>query len=121
MEFRDRLYELRKQKGMSQEELAGALDVTRQTVSKWEAGDSTPDMEKLTALGELFDVSLDQLVLGKVPVTTKLDELGAKVLTQENSRKAKKGLKIAGLIAAIVLAVDVISMVIYFLMFGFPA
>lgn len=38
MEFGNRLYELRKQKGLSQEELANWLDVTRQTVSKWEAG-----------------------------------------------------------------------------------
>lgn len=41
MEFGNRLYELRKQKGLSQEELASRLDVTRQTVSKWELGDST--------------------------------------------------------------------------------
>ena len=47
MEFGNRLYELRKQKGLSQEELANRLDVTRQTISKWELGDSTPDMDKL--------------------------------------------------------------------------
>ena len=40
--------------------------MTRQTVSKWELGDSTPDMDKLVALGELFEISLDELVLGKV-------------------------------------------------------
>ena len=49
MEFGNRLYELRKQKGLSQEELANRLDVTRQTVSKWELGDSTPDMDKREA------------------------------------------------------------------------
>ena len=99
MEFGNRLYELRKQKGLSQEELANRLDVTRQTVSKWELGDSTPDMDKLVALGELFEISMDELVLGKVPVTTKLDEWGAKVMTTENKQKAKKGLKIVGIIA----------------------
>ena len=78
MELGNRLYELRKQKGLSQEELANRLDVIRQTVSKWELGDSTPDLHKLVLLGELFEISLDELVLGKVPVTTKLDELGAK-------------------------------------------
>ncbi|MBQ2948933.1 MAG: helix-turn-helix transcriptional regulator, partial [Clostridia bacterium] len=41
-------------------ELASRLDVTRQTVSKWELGDSTPDMDKLVALGELFEISLDE-------------------------------------------------------------
>ena len=120
MEFGNRLYELRKQKGMSQEELANRLDVTRQTVSKWEVGDSAPDLEKLTALGELFEISLDELVLGKVPVTTKLDELGAKVMTTENKQKARKGLKAAGILAGTILAVDAVSMIVYFLIWGFP-
>ena len=120
MEFGNRLYELRKQKGLSQEELANRLDVTRQTVSKWELGDSTPDMDKLVALGELFEISLDEMVLGKVPVTTKLDELGTKVMTTENKQKAKKGLKIVGIIAGAVLAIDAVSMVVYFLIWGFP-
>lgn len=120
MEFGSRLYELRKQKGMSQEELANQLDVTRQTVSKWEVGDSTPDMEKLIALGELFELSLDELVLGKVPAATKLEKLGGKLMTTENKQKARKGLKLLGIIAAAVLAVDALSMVVYFLIWGFP-
>ena len=120
MEFGNRLYELRKQKGLSQEELANHLCVTRQTVSKWELGDSTPDMDKLIALSELFDLSLDELVLGKIPVTTKLDELGAKIMTKENKQKAKKGLKLFGIIAAAVLAVDALSMLLYFLIWGIP-
>ena len=44
MEFSNRLYELRKKRGLSQEEAANKLNVTRQTFSKWENGDSTPDM-----------------------------------------------------------------------------
>lgn len=120
MEFGNRLYELRKQKGLSQEELANRLDVARQTISKWELGDSTPDMDKLVQLGELFEISLDELVLGKVPVTSKLDELGAKVMTTENKQKAKKGLKIVGIIAGAVLAIDAISMIVAYLFYGFP-
>ena len=120
MEFGNKLYELRKEKGLSQEELANHLYVTRQTVSKWELGDSTPDMDKLIMLAELFEVSLDELVLNKVPVTTKLDELGAKIMTKENKQKAKKGLKIFGIIAGAVLAIDVISMLVYFLCWGIP-
>ena len=80
MEFGNKLYELRKEKGLSQEELANHLEVTRQTVSKWELGDSTPDLDKLVLLAELFEISLDELVLDKVSVTTKLDDLGAKVI-----------------------------------------
>ena len=56
MEFNNKLYELRKQKGLSQEELASRLNVSRQTVSKWEIGDSTPDMEKLIAISDLFNI-----------------------------------------------------------------
>ena len=106
MEFGSRLYKLRKEKGLSQEELANHLEVTRQTVSKWELGDSTPDMDKLVLLGELFDISLD--------------ELGAKMMTEENKRKVRKGLKVFGIFAAVVLAIDVISMIVYFLRWGIP-
>ena len=112
--------ELRKDRRISQEELASRLEVTRQTVSKWELGDSTPDLDKLVLLAELFEISLDELVLDKVPVTTKLDELGAKVMTKENKQKAKKGLKVFGIIAGAVLAIDAISAIIYFLCWGFP-
>ena len=120
MEFGNKLYALRKSKGLSQEELASHLEVTRQTVSKWEVGDSTPDLDKLVLLAELFEISLDELILDKVPVTTKLDELGAKVITKEKKQKAKKGLKIFGMIAGAVLAIDAVSMIVYFLFWGFP-
>lgn len=128
MEFSSKLYELRKTKGLSQEELANKLNVSRQTVSKWELGDSTPDMEKLTAISDLFEISLDELVLGKVPTSRDtssktgdiLNVLEEKVLTTENKKKAGKGLKIAGILLGAVLAVDVISMIIYFVLFGVP-
>ena len=106
MEFNNRLYQLRKQKGFSQEELANRLNVSRQTVSKWEVGDSTPDMEKLVAISDLFDVSLDLLIMGKEPPTPtaapakfKLaDVISEKILTPDNKKKAKSALKIAGII-----------------------
>lgn len=128
MDFNNRLYQLRKQKGLSQEELANRLNVSRQTVSKWEVGDSTPDMEKLIAISDLFDVSLDKLVMGKedepqIPTTTKSElvtVLNEKVLTSNNKKKAKSVLKIVGIIAAVILLVDVISMIIYFAVNGVP-
>ncbi|MEE0913680.1 MAG: helix-turn-helix transcriptional regulator [Ruminococcus sp.] len=128
MDFNNRLYQLRKQKGLSQEELANRLNVSRQTVSKWEVGDSTPDMEKLIAISDLFDVSLDKLVMGKedepqIPTTTKSElvtVLNEKVLTSNNKKKAKSVLKIVGIIAAVILLVDAISMIIYFAVNGIP-
>ena len=62
MTFGEKLMELRKAKGLSQEELGFRLDVTRQTVSKWETGQTTPEMEKLVALSALFGISIDDLV-----------------------------------------------------------
>lgn len=128
MNFNNRLYELRKQKGFSQEELANRLNVSRQTVSKWEVGDSTPDMEKLIAMSDLFHVSLDQLILGKEPETPAstapkselMDVIHEKVLTPQNKKKAKSVVKIIAIIFGVVLLVDVISMIVYFAVNGIP-
>lgn len=67
MDFRERLFDLRRQAGLSQEELANLLGVTRQAVQKWEAGTSRPDMDNLASLSEYFKVSLDYLVTGREP------------------------------------------------------
>ncbi len=130
MEFNNKLYELRKQKGFSQEELASRLNVSRQTVSKWEVGESTPDMEKLVAISALFEISLDELVLDKVPEqpcqpvqvagSGIYNDIKEHVLTDDNRKKAKKGLKIAGIIVGAILLVDIISFMIYVIMYGLP-
>ena len=130
MEFNNKLYELRKQKGLSQEELANRLNVSRQTISKWEVGESTPDMEKLAAISELFDISLDELVLDKAvkkeepkEQTTKqklYSDIKEHVLTEDNKKKARKGLKIAGIALTAFFLIDLISMIIYFVFFGVP-
>lgn len=127
MDFNNRLYQLRKQKGLSQEELANRLNVSRQTVSKWEVGDSTPDMEKLIAMSDLFDVSLDKLVMGKeeetsheIPKSELVATINEKVLTEKNKKKAKSFLKIVAIIAGAILLIDVISMIIFFIVNGFP-
>ena len=130
MEFNNKLYELRKQKGFSQEELANRLNVSRQTISKWEVGESTPDMEKLVAISDLFEVSLDELVKGEEPKLAEPSEqivkselysdIKEKVLTVDNKKKAKKGIKIAGIILGIFVLIDVISFVIYVIMYGLP-
>lgn len=58
----EQIYQLRRQKGLSQEQLAEQIGVSRQAISKWESGASTPDLEKLQALSRFFRVSLDVLV-----------------------------------------------------------
>lgn len=62
MTFSERLMQLRKQRGWSQEQLGEQLHVTRQTISKWETGATTPELNKLIELSELFDLSIDELV-----------------------------------------------------------
>jgi len=62
MKFNDKLIELRKKKGLSQEELGYELNVTRQTISKWELGQTKPEMEKLIEISKYFNISVDELL-----------------------------------------------------------
>ena len=62
MEFGEKLRTLRREKGLSQEELAAMVGVSRQALSKWEAGQSRPELDKLLALSDVFSVTMDSLV-----------------------------------------------------------
>lgn len=66
MNFGENLQNLRKLHNLSQEDLADKMDVSRQTISKWESGNAYPEMEKLITLCDLLDCSLDTLIKGKV-------------------------------------------------------
>lgn len=63
--FEHRLYQLRRERGLSQEELANEVGVSRQAVQKWESGAAQPTLDKLTALAKYFGVTLDWLVSGE--------------------------------------------------------
>ena len=60
--FHENLLQLRRQNRLSQEQLAEKLEISRQTLSKWETGDSVPDIEKCKRLADIFGVTLDELV-----------------------------------------------------------
>ena len=64
MNLSENLQNLRKAKGMSQEELAEKLDVSRQAVSKWETGETSPETEKIIMICDLFYCTLDDLIKG---------------------------------------------------------
>lgn len=83
MKFEEKMTLLRKKSMLSQEQLAEKLDVTRQTVSKWELGQSKPDMDKLTAMSKLFNVSID--------VLTNDDEIIDSDTSIKNEEKSKQG------------------------------
>jgi len=77
IEIANRLFELRKQKGLSQEELAEKIGVSRQAVSKWERAESAPDTDNLIVLAKLYEVSLDNLLFTKEPIEKRApDETG---------------------------------------------
>ncbi|MBR2928522.1 MAG: helix-turn-helix transcriptional regulator [Oscillospiraceae bacterium] len=65
MEFHEKLQELRKQKGLTQEELAQSLYVSRTAVSKWESGRGYPNIDSLKAMAEFFSVTVDELLSGE--------------------------------------------------------
>ena len=65
MTLGENIVRLRTQKNWSQGDLADALDISRQSVSKWETDASIPELDKLLKLSELFDVTLDELVRGE--------------------------------------------------------
>ena len=61
----ENIFRYRRSLGLTQEALAEKLGVTRQTVSKWEGGQSTPDVEKLIALADCFGITVDELIRGR--------------------------------------------------------
>lgn len=94
MTLGETIIRLRKEQGLSQEELAAALEVSRQSVSKWENDSSVPELEKLVKLSELFGVTLDELVKGERPAPA-----GEEVQEPAPVPSARKGFpprKIAG-------------------------
>ena len=62
MKFSEKLIMLRKNKKWSQEDLGNELGVARQTVSKWELGETTPEMDKLLKMSEIFEITIDELM-----------------------------------------------------------
>ena len=74
MNVGEKILQLRKKMGLSQEELAEKLNVTRQTISKWETNQSSPDFEKIVPLCDLFEITTDELLRGKSENIKNLDD-----------------------------------------------
>lgn len=66
LQIANRLLQLRKERGLSQEELADQLGISRQAVSKWERAEASPDTDNLICLAKLYNVSLDYLLKPKI-------------------------------------------------------
>lgn len=87
MNLGERIRELRKAALWSQEELAERLDVSRQTVSKWESGGTVPELDRLVMISELFGVSLDNLIVGEIQADRAEPDI--EILAKENRRRSK--------------------------------
>ena len=86
IETANKLVELRKKHGLSQEELADKLGVSRQAVSKWERSEASPDTDNLIELAKLYDISLDELLLNKENNTESSNEkVDAEVVDNKKS------------------------------------
>ncbi len=85
-----RLQKLRRQASMSQQELADQLHVSRQSISKWELGTATPDLDNLVRLSELFGVSLDELVLGKTGKPQEASQQPAQLVENLKTKRIKR-------------------------------
>jgi len=109
MELGNNILELRKNAKLSQEQLAEKLNVTRQTISKWELNETTPDIKQAKELSKIFKISLDKLtdndindlVIEKVSNTEKLAGLIIRVL------------KCVGICFMATLVIDVITFIIF--------
>ncbi len=103
MTLSEKLYNLRRKQGLSQEGLAEKLDCSRQVISKWENGTTTPDAEMLQKYSELFGVSIDYLIKEEIEEPTSVQP------TEKNSTN-KKLLGILGLVIALL---GVVSLIIF--------
>lgn len=102
MKINERLLKLRKEKGYSQEELANLLNVSRQTVSKWELGESTPDFDKIEPLCNLYGISADELIRG-----VNSDKVVSNEVKDEDNQENYKSTKVVKKHEALVVSISV--------------
>lgn len=113
--FQENLKTLRKNKGVTQEELAARLNIVRQTVSKWEKGQSVPDAEMLVKLAEIFEVQVSQLLGSRIELDAQPDALAEQLarineqLVIKNRRTKKLWITIV-IIAAILIVIPLLRL-----------
>ena len=116
MKLAEKLFELRKEKGWSQEKLAEQINVSRQSISKWESGQVLPEIEKIIELSKIFQVTTDYLLLDE-----NSEKASTEVILEEDKDKYYKEFKSYGLWQ--VTYIFVLALAIYLLLAGssFPA
>ena len=105
MNLNEKLYEHRKNKGWSQEEFAEKLNVSRQTVSKWEIGKAVPELDKLIKISDIYQISIDELVKDNIEINFDNKKT---IETSEKYKKIKKVIKILILTVLIIFLLKLI-------------
>ena len=103
MTLSEKLYNLRRKQGLSQESLAEKLDCSRQVISKWENGTTTPDAEMLQKYSELFGVSIDYLVKEDIENPTSVQSTG----------KSNGNLKLLGISGLVISLLGCVSLIVF--------
>lgn len=116
MSLHETIYTLRTQRGMSQLELAEALDVSRQSISKWETGAAVPELDKLVKLSDVFGITLDELVRGTAQPGETKEEKGEE--SQPTVIVQRQGMETHRIIALAVLCTGVLGALLLLLMSG---
>lgn len=88
----EKIYTLRRKGGLSQEQLAEKIGVSRQAISKWETGMSTPELDKLKALSEYFQVTIDELTKNQAESASKNSTKETEDLTSSKAGESKIGI-----------------------------
>ncbi len=112
MNFDEKLQSLRKSNGITQEELAEKLEVTRQTISKWECGESTPDFRNLVKISEIFKVSIDFLLKDEAPA----EEPDVSPTHAAKAYIIKRKFDNKSLLGACMFSAGIISMLVFFIL-----
>ena len=114
MKFNEKLVNLRKKHSLSQEQVAEKLKVARQTISKWELGETTPEMDKLIIMSELYNITLDELIK---------EENEGKVVNDPNNTNSQK---LAGMTIKILKGIGIFILIVailyvFLMIIGFVA
>ena len=120
MTLGQRLYEMRKAKGLSQEKTAEILGVTRQTISKWETDQTTPDFDKIIPLCELYNISTDELLKGDIHSINNYNnsryDIPNENMQKDNSEQIEKYRRISALLMAVSICLYILSVVPFFIL-----
>lgn len=120
MKLSEKIVFLRNKHQMSQGDLAEKLNVSRQSVSKWETGASIPDLDKLVAMSELFQVTMDELVKDGAEIESKDSSQRSESMCQDEKVITKKSIvpKVVGVILIVLTPFLVILGSLGFIPFG---